>query len=113
MANSFDHRRPRSCGALNPGQDGTRRKIVARLARNAKQRQVVLYGARLAACGEDSVRPLTTLRAHGLLDVTQTRWEERAMASYRRIKVRPIAGALGAEIGGVDLGALDDETFKE
>ena len=35
------------------------------------------------------------------------------MASYRRIEVRPIAGALGAEIGGVDLGTLDDETFGE
>ena len=35
------------------------------------------------------------------------------MASYRRIKVKPIAGALGAEIGGVDLGRLDDETFRE
>ncbi len=35
------------------------------------------------------------------------------MASYRRIDVKPVAGALGAEIGGVDLGALDDETFQE
>ena len=35
------------------------------------------------------------------------------MASYRRIEVKPIAGALGAEIGGVDLARLDDETFKE
>ena len=35
------------------------------------------------------------------------------MASYRRIEVRPIAGALGAEISGVDLGTLDDETFGE
>jgi len=35
------------------------------------------------------------------------------VASYRRIKVKPIAGALGAEISGVDLGTLDDETFKE
>jgi len=35
------------------------------------------------------------------------------VAFYRRIEVKPIAGALGAEIGGVDLGRLDDETFKE
>jgi len=35
------------------------------------------------------------------------------VASYRRIKVKPIAGALGAEISGVDLGALDSETFAE
>ena len=35
------------------------------------------------------------------------------MASYRRIEVKPIAGALGAEIGEVDLARLDDETFKE
>ena len=35
------------------------------------------------------------------------------MTSYRRIELKPIAGALGAEIAGVDLGVLDDETFKE
>jgi taurine dioxygenase len=35
------------------------------------------------------------------------------MGSYRRIEVRPIAGALGAEIGRVNLGRLDDETFAE
>ena len=35
------------------------------------------------------------------------------MASYRRIEVKPIAGALGAEIAGVDLARLDDATFKE
>lgn len=34
--------------------------------------------------------------------------------SYRRIEVKPVAGALGAEIEGVDLSApLDDETFAE
>jgi taurine dioxygenase len=33
--------------------------------------------------------------------------------SYTRIQVRPVAGALGAEIGGVDLGDLDDATFAE
>ncbi len=35
------------------------------------------------------------------------------MASYRRIQVKPIAGALGAEISGVELGSVDDATFKE
>ena len=35
------------------------------------------------------------------------------MRSYRRIEVQPIAGALGAEIGGVDLGRLDEETFAD
>ncbi|MEJ0078873.1 MAG: TauD/TfdA family dioxygenase [Alphaproteobacteria bacterium] len=35
------------------------------------------------------------------------------MASYRRIEVKPIAGALGAEISTVDLSSLDDETFGE
>jgi len=35
------------------------------------------------------------------------------VASYRRIEVKPIAGALGADIGNVDLGNLDDETFGE
>ena len=35
------------------------------------------------------------------------------MAAYRRITVKPVAGALGAEIGGVDLARLDDATFAE
>lgn len=35
------------------------------------------------------------------------------MASYERITVKPLAGALGAEIGGVDLNNLDDATFNE
>jgi taurine dioxygenase len=35
------------------------------------------------------------------------------VASYRHIEVKPIAGVLGAEIAGVDLGHLDDETFSE
>ena len=35
------------------------------------------------------------------------------VASYRRIEVKPIAGALGAEIRGVDLATLDDDTFVE
>ena len=34
-------------------------------------------------------------------------------ATYRRITVAPIAGALGAVIGGVDLADLDDETVGE
>jgi len=35
------------------------------------------------------------------------------VASNKRIEVKPIAGALGAEIVGADLGKLDDETFAE
>jgi taurine dioxygenase len=35
------------------------------------------------------------------------------VASYRRIEVKPVAGALGAEIARVNLGRLDDETFEE
>jgi taurine dioxygenase len=35
------------------------------------------------------------------------------VGSYKRVEVKPIAGALGAEIAGADLGSLDDETFEE
>ena len=35
------------------------------------------------------------------------------MASYNRITVKPIVGALGAEISNVDLAQLGDETFHE
>lgn len=35
------------------------------------------------------------------------------MTSFNRITVKPIAGALGAEISGVDLAQLDEETFGE
>jgi taurine dioxygenase len=35
------------------------------------------------------------------------------MASYGKIEVKPIAGALGAEIRGVDLKHLNDATFAE
>ena len=35
------------------------------------------------------------------------------MTDYQRITVAPIAGALGAEIGGVDLADVDDETVAE
>jgi taurine dioxygenase len=35
------------------------------------------------------------------------------MTSFRKIEVRPLAGALGAEIGGVDLKRVDDQTFTE
>ncbi len=33
--------------------------------------------------------------------------------TYRRIQVRPLAGALGAVVSGADLGELDDATFAE
>jgi taurine dioxygenase len=35
------------------------------------------------------------------------------MASYRKIEVKPIAGALGAEIIGVDVKRVDEDTFAE
>jgi taurine dioxygenase len=35
------------------------------------------------------------------------------VADYRRIVVKPISGALGAEVEGANLAALDDETFAE
>ena len=35
------------------------------------------------------------------------------MATNRRIEVKPIAGALGAEISGVDLRDIDDATFDD
>jgi taurine dioxygenase len=35
------------------------------------------------------------------------------LSQYRRIAVEPLTGAIGAEISGVDLGALDDEIFAE
>ena len=34
-------------------------------------------------------------------------------APYERITVKPVAGAMGAEIEGVDLSQLDDATFAE
>src|SRR5262249_2567395 len=39
--------------------------------------------------------------------------EKKKMGSYKHIEVKPIAGALGAEIAGADLGDLDDKTFDE
>ena len=33
--------------------------------------------------------------------------------NFKRLEVEPIAGNVGAIIGGVDIGALDDETFAE
>jgi taurine dioxygenase len=41
-------------------------------------------------------------------------WPEKASGSYQSIRVRRLAGALGAEIGGVDLVTLeDDAVWKE
>src|SRR5262249_5103953 len=37
----------------------------------------------------------------------------RVRRAHRQIEVKPIAGALGAEITNVDLARLDDETFRE
>jgi Taurine catabolism dioxygenase TauD, TfdA family len=63
------------------------------------------------SCGgdgkEDRARPGRELRCA----VDDER--RKTVASHRRIEVKPIAGALGAEIASVDLGILDDETFKE
>jgi taurine dioxygenase len=35
------------------------------------------------------------------------------MTTYRRIQLKPIAGALGAQVSGADLRELDDATFAE
>ena len=35
------------------------------------------------------------------------------MTTYRRIQVKPLAGALGAQVSGVDLADLDDASFAE
>ena len=35
------------------------------------------------------------------------------MTGFQRIEVKPVAGALGAELGGVDLANVDDGTFAE
>lgn len=44
------------------------------------------------------------------LDVLRRTYEARP---YRRIEVRPQSSTIGAEIGGVDLAALDDQSFAE
>jgi len=35
------------------------------------------------------------------------------MTGFQRIDIKPVAGALGAEVGGVDLADVDDGTFAE
>lgn len=48
------------------------------------------------------------------MDTAAARWESPRNPSYRFIEVNPIAGALGAEIGGADLSrALPDEVMAE
>jgi taurine dioxygenase len=39
--------------------------------------------------------------------------KEDTVKSNRRIEVKPIAGALGAEVSGVNLADVDDDTFEE
>src|SRR5262249_23468403 len=41
------------------------------------------------------------------------RKRRETVASDRQIEIKPIAGALGAEIANVDLSTLDDETFRQ
>ncbi len=58
-------------------------------------------------------RPRAKLPLTGWLPSCSIPDERRkTVASYRRIEVKPIAGALGAQTD-VDLGTLDDETFRE
>ncbi len=53
-----------------------------------------------------------TLR-FGPRDFLHTMQEELEREPYRRIRLRPLAPTIGAEISGVDLGDLDEETFAE
>src|SRR4051794_31345732 len=46
-------------------------------------------------------------------DSASTENHMTAAADYRRISVKPVSGALGAEIYGCNLAQLDDETFAE
>ena len=59
-------------------------------------------------------RPRAKLPLTGWLPSRSIPDERRkAVAFYRQIEIKPIAGALGAEIANVDLSTLDDETFSQ
>ena len=53
------------------------------------------------------------IRHHGPRDCVRAERQRLATLPFERIGVRPLAATLGAEISGVDLSTLDDETFAE
>ena len=49
----------------------------------------------------------------GPRDCLNKQQEALERVAYERISLRPLSPTIGAEIGGVDLGSVDDETFAE
>ncbi len=49
----------------------------------------------------------------GPRDFLHKEQEALERAPYERITLRPLSPTIGAEIGGVDLASVDDETFAE